>query len=105
MAKDFELSKNEISQHLAWLNTFFEKLAILKCRNNCNFPGNAFYYLNLTVQLKLPHVTAHFTAHFTARVTVEISYFVKILTCYHMLLLLFIKKYIYFFIKSSSNMW
>ena len=36
----------------------------------------------------LRHVTVHVTVHFT----VEISHCVKILTCYHMLLLLFIKK-------------
>ena len=44
----------------------------------------------------LPHVTVHVTVNVTVEI---ISHFVKILTRYHMLLLLFIKKYIYLFKK------
>ena len=56
---------------------------------------------SISICYKVPHVTAHVTLH----VTVKLLYFSMY---FHMLphvTATFYKKYIYFFIKSSSNMW
>ena len=93
--KDFELSKTQISQHLAWLSPFLKLWLYLNAEIRVIFSNNIFLlskfhsFTHVTsCYLMLPYVTAHVIVH----VTVEISYFVKIFTCYHMLLLLFIKK-------------
>ena len=79
--KDFELRKTQISQHLAWLSTFLKLWLHLNTEIRVIFPNSTFL---LSKFQSFTHVTAHVTVH----VTVEISHCVKILICYHMLLLL-----------------
>ena len=93
--KDFESRKTQISQHLAWLGTFFELWLHLNTEIRVIFPNSTFL---LSKFQSFTHVTSCYHACYCGNITF----------CYDSHLLPHVaatlKKSIYTFLKSSSNM-